>query len=44
MRLPQWDSPTTPTGYDNPDGGFVGLPYYDSRIDVYGFVFASAMV
>ena len=26
-RLPQWDSPTTPTGYDNPDGGFVGLSY-----------------
>lgn len=32
MRLPQWDSPTTPTWYDNPDGGFVGLPYYGSRM------------
>ena len=30
-RLPQCDSPTNPTGNGNPDGGSVGLPYYDSR-------------
>ena len=33
QRLPQCDSPTTPMGNDVPDGGSVGLPYYDSRID-----------
>ena len=33
QRLPQWDSPTNPMGNDNPDGGFVGLPYHDSRCD-----------
>ena len=32
MRLSQCDSPTNPMGNDNPDGGFVGLPYYDSRM------------
>ena len=31
-RLPQCDSPTIPTGNDNPDDGLVGLPYHDSRI------------
>ena len=33
QRLPQRDSPTTPTGNNGPDGRSVGLPYYDSRID-----------
>ena len=32
QRLPRCDSHTTPTGNDVPDGGFVGLPYYDSRL------------
>ena len=31
QRLPQWDSPTNPTGNDSPDGGFVGLSYHGSR-------------
>ena len=31
--LPRWDSPTSPTGDGNPDGGLVGLPYHDSRND-----------
>jgi REP element-mobilizing transposase RayT len=33
QRLPRCDSPTTLMGNDVPDGGFVGLPYYDSRIE-----------
>ena len=33
-RLPRWDSPTSPTGDGNPDGGLVGLPYHGSRNDM----------
>ena len=39
MWLPRCDSPTKPMENGNPDGGIVGLPYYDSRIDVCGFLF-----
>lgn len=33
VRLPRWDSPTASQGVETTDGGFVGLPYHDSRND-----------
>ena len=39
QRLPQWDSPTVQNGNMMHESGTVGLPYYDSRVDVCGFVF-----